>query len=482
MACYYVDSYLGNDNFSGTSPEAPWYSLNKANSVMLQPGDSLLFRRGGVWVGKLSPKGSGTEGAPITLGAYSEGAKPCICGGGRSGMEEGMAVLLYNQDYWVIEDLDISNDAPDEADRWGMVVRWNDYGVGGHVHIRRCDIHDIAGRARDRRFKGDGLLIVATGCTIPTGYDYILVEDCTFINIRRTALTVWSQWTERGRVYFRGGREYSYHTSVGPWFGNTNVVIRNNFIKDIAGDGILVTTTKGCIVEHNVAENCNNYNGAHFNDPNVAIWPQNSDDFLMQYNEAFGTGSTADGQGYDIDFECYRPIVQYNYSHDNEGGFILVMDEVYDAVIRYNISENDHCALFDVRSPFNMQVYNNTFYMGCKEIIRPGRSSKNGLFANNIFYSPVGCAPSEWGDYTWQNNCYFQVIPNEGQQQPLLADPQFIRGGQAGRGKEGLPGYVLKPDSPCIGAGISVENHCEQDIFGRPIPKKPSIGAAEPHG
>lgn len=482
MADYFVDPYLGNDHFAGTTPAEAWYSLQKANAVVLQPGDRLLFRRGGAWMGRLAPKGSGREGAPITLGAYGEGPKPCFCGGGRHGMEEGMTVLLYNQDYWEIEDLDISNDAPEEGDRWGMVVRWHDYGVGGHVHIRRCDIHDIAGRTKGPRFKGDGLLVVATGCNTPTGYDDILVEECTFVNIRRTALTVWSQWTERGRVYFRGGREYSYHTSVGPWFGNTHVIIRNNFIRDIAGDGILVTTTKGCLVEHNVAENCNNYNGAHYKDANVAIWPQNSDDFIMQYNEAFGTGSTSDGQGYDIDFECYRPIVQYNYSHDNEGGFILVMDEVYDAVIRYNISENDHCALFDARSPFHMQVYNNTFYMGCEEIIRPGRSARNGLFANNIFYSPTGSTPTEWGDYTWKSNCYYGVMPCKEQEDVLSADPLFTDGGHAGRGWEGLSGYIPKADSPCKGAGTVLPDNGGQDIFGTALPEKPSIGAAEPRG
>ncbi|HZP00406.1 MAG TPA: hypothetical protein VFD30_08935, partial [Terriglobia bacterium] len=43
---YYVDSAAGNDANSGQSSSAPWKTLAKVNSVALNPGDSVLFKRG----------------------------------------------------------------------------------------------------------------------------------------------------------------------------------------------------------------------------------------------------------------------------------------------------------------------------------------------------------------------------------------------------------------------------------------------------
>ena len=56
---YYVDQDGGNDDASGTSEAEAWSSLDKINSVTFQPGDRILFQKGDVWTGQLSPKGSG---------------------------------------------------------------------------------------------------------------------------------------------------------------------------------------------------------------------------------------------------------------------------------------------------------------------------------------------------------------------------------------------------------------------------------------
>jgi len=74
---YYVDSELGDDAASGLSPETPWRSLAKVNSASIQPGESVLFRRGGLWRGQLKPK-SGRLGAPVVYGAYGRGEKPIL--------------------------------------------------------------------------------------------------------------------------------------------------------------------------------------------------------------------------------------------------------------------------------------------------------------------------------------------------------------------------------------------------------------------
>lgn len=74
---YYVDSELGDDNNSGLSPEVPWRTLTKVNAASVQPGEKVLFRRGGLWRGQLKPK-NGRLGAPVTYGAYGTGEKPIL--------------------------------------------------------------------------------------------------------------------------------------------------------------------------------------------------------------------------------------------------------------------------------------------------------------------------------------------------------------------------------------------------------------------
>ncbi len=77
---YYVSSSQGSDDNSGTSTTAPWQSLDKVNATSFQPGDNILFKRGDSWTGTITVSSSGTEGNPITYGAYGTGDKPKIYG------------------------------------------------------------------------------------------------------------------------------------------------------------------------------------------------------------------------------------------------------------------------------------------------------------------------------------------------------------------------------------------------------------------
>jgi len=75
---YYV-STAGSDDNDGLTTEYPWQTLEKVNATGPQPGDSVLFQRGGQWRGQLRPQ-SGDETAVITYGAYGEGPLPVLLG------------------------------------------------------------------------------------------------------------------------------------------------------------------------------------------------------------------------------------------------------------------------------------------------------------------------------------------------------------------------------------------------------------------
>lgn len=75
---YYLDCSAGNDTYSGTTPAQAWKSLARAKQAVLQPGDSLLLKRGCRWTGPLDLDWSGTAARPITIGTYGTGTRPII--------------------------------------------------------------------------------------------------------------------------------------------------------------------------------------------------------------------------------------------------------------------------------------------------------------------------------------------------------------------------------------------------------------------
>jgi len=136
---------------------------------------------------------------------------------------------------------------------------------------------------------------------------------------------------------------------------------------------------------------------------NVAIWPWSADSTVVQFNEAYGTKGQRDGEGFDSDWNRRNTVIQYNYSHDNDGGFLLICDDGSQkpqdsagnvgTIVRFNISQNDGTRGINIAGPVkDSTIYNNTFYVGrdC-QVDLVVYSDWNGwagdlYFYNNIFY------------------------------------------------------------------------------------------------
>ena len=76
---FYVDPG-GNDANGGTSPSSPWRTIAKVNALAFQPGDTVYFKRGGIWRETLEPHRGGAPGRPVTFTAYGSGPQPAING------------------------------------------------------------------------------------------------------------------------------------------------------------------------------------------------------------------------------------------------------------------------------------------------------------------------------------------------------------------------------------------------------------------
>lgn len=82
QATVYHVSPTGNDANNGTTEATAWKTIDRVNQLAFsyQPGDQILFQRGGTYRGELIVGSNGTQAHPITVGAYGTGNRPIIKG------------------------------------------------------------------------------------------------------------------------------------------------------------------------------------------------------------------------------------------------------------------------------------------------------------------------------------------------------------------------------------------------------------------
>ena len=206
---------------------------------------------------------------------------------------------------------------------------------------------------------------------------------------------------------------------------------------------------------------------------------------------------TKDGQGFDSDYNCRNSLFQYNYSHDNDGGFMLICTPATSSrnvgcegtVIRYNISQNDGARIFRISGPVkNTKIYNNVFYVPEERDIYAvlcktwNGWAKDTYFYNNIFHVD-GKVRYEFGESTknvFKHNVFYGNHENQPNDPFAIVDnPMLINPGSGEHGLDSLEGYKLKNDSPCINAGTFIEDCGAYDFWGTKLPqgKNTDIGA-----
>jgi len=343
-ATYYVDAVAGNDANTGLSEAQSWRTL-AANGVVLGPGDSVLFHAGQVWHGTLAPKGRGAVGRVIRIGRYGGGTMPRIEG---DGTQEN-AVLLKNMDEVEVSDLEVTNAGDGTSMRRGVCVLLQDFGVAHHIVLRHLYVHDVGGTL-ERKDAG-GIVFQAFGKTTASSFDDLVIERNVVLHVDRSGIT-----------------EQTDHYMRNRWVPSTGVVIRENYVADVGGDGIVPLGTSHVLVEGNVVRRA----AARSKDYNAGVWPWSSDDAVFRWNDVAGTGGTKDGEGYDSDYNSHGTRFEHNYSHDNAGGFMLICtpgvasgpyDEVGNAGTRVvgNISRGDHARIFNISGGTDIVIEKNLF-------------------------------------------------------------------------------------------------------------------------
>jgi len=471
-ATYYVDSAGGNDSNIGNQPDAAWQTLAKVNATTFLPGDAILLKAGSTWTGQLHPKGSGTAAARIVLDRYDSGPKPLIHGGGL----DSAAVLLQDQQYWTIRNLEITNNGTTATRKKGILILNNCTGTLSGIEVRDCDIHDVTGvmsnYADGKESGGIVFFISASNLAMPSKWTDIVIENNTVRNVDRSGILMQSLWINKPQD---PNSSWGGH---GPYVPSTNIRIAGNIIENVGGDGIIPWCVGDSVIEHNFVRAANNNT---LGQGHAGVWPYFCENVVFQFNEVCETKTKADGMAFNFDNSNQNCIYQYNYSHDNEGGFLNMCSDgnANGNIARYNISQNDGCLagsrVFLVHGDGNhgYKVYNNTIYVknGNPAVFLQGAPSngsdiefKNNLFINlgtGSFIAPGGC--------TFDGNLYFGKGHIAADLQKILADPKLALAGSGGNGLGTVDGYKLQAGSPALDAGLVISSNGGRDYWGNPV-------------
>lgn len=473
---YYADSVSGSDENSGTSSNSPWKSLARLNATTFKSGDNIFLKAGSSWTGQLHPPGSGDSNGQVTVDMYSSGTRPMISAGGIA----GGAFSLHNQQYWSINNLDLSNyGSTNVAKKWGIYIVNDSAGTLNGIYVNNCYIHDVNGvmdNYKDGKESG-GIVFSINGSNTnnPSNWNDIRVVNNTIRDVARSGILMRSFFVNKLQ------NTNSCWPGLGLYYPSTRVYIAGNTLLRIGGDGILTCVVNGAVVEHNYLQQANH------NTPNQAhagIWPYFCENVIFQYNEVCDTETKFDGMAFNYDNSNEHCIYQYNYSHDNQGGFLSMCSggDSHNNIFRYNISQNDGC-LTNIRSRVfliygggnhNNSIYNNTVFVSKNSPMLfqddgGGSSNSTVNYYNNIFINqgsgsvkaPAGCF--------FDHNLFFGNGYISSDTNRLMVNPQIVAGGSAANGLASVTGYKLMANSPAFHAGVVITNNGGKDYWQNPV-------------
>lgn len=438
-------------------------SLDALNAMAFAPGARILFKRGVTCHGSFAPRAgsSGKPGAPIVVAAYGDEAagRPVIAAGCREatpdpdqsrteaaktargispyhslcrsddGTVNRAAIQLTNVEYWEIEGLELSNDGLKEGPRVGLLVQLEDFGTGSHYRVRDVYVHHVRGYLQD--VPGSQYAYKETGGILfnitrndehpgskqrPTRFDDVIVENSEIYNVGAIGLSNRSAWMCRvggapcgDYPPYKGNKAYLEDAATGAsgeFFPSTGIVFRNNRLHDIGGDGIVVRTAVQPRIESNLLFDLWMRTPGN----SAGAWAINTDAALFQYNEVHHVRwqgkDPGDGMAFDADLGTRDTHIVANYSHDNEGGFVLFCGCGEDGIghpaqasgtlVENNLSVNDGRRIIMFAGSASALVRHNLVINTARGLAAPaaensGMGSMNAAeIRDNIFFHSAG--------------------------------------------------------------------------------------------
>ncbi len=502
---YYIRPTGKNSN-NGTSANSAWEDLTNINTKVFVAGDIINLEQGFTYNGKIyfDEADGDTALNPVTLTSWN--SKGLLTGRAtiNAGLETG--IFAYNTAGLIISDLNI-------------------YG---------------------NNLTGDGISFY---CELPNNIkkDYLLIQNIEVKGFRNgISLGSWNGTSGYTNVTIKNVESHDNLDCGIVTYSQTRLAHKNanisycktfnnlgdmNKLNVSSGSGIILSGFDGGNINNCIAYN-NGANNGHVGAGPCAIWCYESNNIIIEHNEAYNNkaGKDCDGGGFDIDGGSTNCIMQYNYSHGNEGaGFLFAQFKeatfMNNNTCRYNISENDGkknnyggimiwAAIGNTMS--NTYIYGNTIFSspapsGSSSAIGIiwGTVTTNTIISNNIFFtsgdlklidayatsgitfkgnnywSSTGNFNFNWDGILYNNLSNFKTSGQESgtglQVDPLLINPNCgITIGNTNN-LSSLKGYQLKIGSPMINSGLAITNAGARDFYGNstPLEGKYDIGANE---
>jgi len=414
---YYI-SPSGNDNNAGTSTSTAWKTIAKVNSRTFAAGDSILFEGSQTFSGQLNfDNESGTPTSPITVSSYGTGratlSNPTM---GVTGSPSN-GLRIYNCAGFNINNLILVGPG-NVGDRWDEntgILLHSHLGSGVRLVYFRINNLEVS------NYSGRGIWVLGDDYS---GFRDVHITNCVLHHIGthgiNTGCNKWPMSQSSHNDFYIADNTMYHITGVGTRDPHS-------------GNGIVLSALNGALIEFNQAYSCG-YNEMSGGGGPLGIWCWETENAVFQFNEVHHQQTLAgDGGGFDLDGGSSFCNMQYNYSHDNFGGDLLMQfsrsRSAHDYIYRYNMNANqgllnDMGALTFYTDkggqPYNVDVYNNTFYVGPDAL--PGASAvaiwywKGGSYSNvnlrnNIFMAEAGkklIYYQKIAGFTFQDNMYWQ--------------------------------------------------------------------------
>ncbi|MBS2538582.1 right-handed parallel beta-helix repeat-containing protein [Catenulispora sp. NF23] len=475
------------------------------NATALHPGDQVRLKSGGSWTGQLAPQGSGAPGNPIVIGSYGSGAKPVLAGQGLV----GATVLLSNEHDVTVDGLEVTNTTgqPKSATSpvtVGIELYGKDAGTLADLTVQNNYVHDTDSATGN--YSSDpaagGIIYIIRGNTTPTRFDHLTIQDNEVADSGSYGISGVSTWMVRDGWTSLWDFLGIPTTEFAAYYPSTALTIRGNRVHDISAGGIAPLVISGALIEHNTVQRTSVGHG------NAAIWWADADDTTVQYNDVSQTPMIAgdtDASAFDADASTYGSLVQYNFSHDNDGGFfesVAAYNGAAQAVVRYNVSQNDGQGTDDsgtYAAPLkfysltgHVDVLNNTIWTtagttapSAKMVWLQSSSATGVTLSGNIFgnaaelpYTNSGSS----GAITYTHNLYYPGQPRPADSSPVVGDPKLTAPGTATAITD-LSGYALGAGSAAASAGVPNAEAGGRDAVGGAVPSSnPDLGAVQSTG
>jgi hypothetical protein len=528
-ATYYV-SPSGNDTNAGTSPQAAWRTIDKVNTVDLHPGDKVLFEGDHDYFGNLllTAEDAGTPKQPVVISSYGSGRATIKAG-------SGSGVTVLNAGGVVVENLIVLGDNYKTNVGSGIKIV-NELPNNQKLEYIRVHNVEVSGFGREKQSASDERQWWLNGCGIfvggnasdnsKSGYKDVRVTNCVTYKNEYFGIYTSGYWQDDPETYANSDVYVGYCKM----YDNPG---DPNYFEYHSGSGILMEDVDGGIIEY-----CEAYNNGYACPSGYGpggIWAAVANNLIIQYCESHHhRAEKSDVLGFDFDGGTTNSILQYNYSHDNDGPGYLICSyknaphSFNNNIVRYNISVND-CQkgryggiTFSTDSPIenpirNTQIYGNTIYTSSCPTIRFVREGiYNTKVCNNLFITtnkqklvegnPDKSMATFAGNAYWSIDGKFDIAGYKsledwrkttgqemlnGKPVGLAVDPRvtnLVKSPTIGDPTKLhiLTVYRLQKDSPLIDAGLDLRSLFgidpgNRDFFGNSIPqgKAYDIGAHE---